>query len=99
MHRLLEQYSPRVSVRILTSLADGEATLDAGDLLLAVLGAVPWEIRLIAGTSGFRVTYELPSGWQLMVKPIRSLRLSDKCPGCRFNNVDGQEGYASTVSS
>lgn len=94
VHRLLEKYSPRLSVRILTSLADGDASLDAVDLLLAELGAVPQEIRLIAGTSGFRITYRLPSGRQLMVKHIRSLRLPDTCTGCRFNNnVDCQEGY------
>ncbi|WP_371536637.1 radical SAM protein [Streptomyces sp. NBC_00466] len=94
IHRLLEKYSPRLSVRVLTSLADGDASLDAVDLLLAELGAVPQEIRLIAGTSGFRITYQLPSGRQLMVKHIRSLRLPDTCAGCRFNNsVDCHEGY------
>ncbi|WP_328377959.1 radical SAM protein [Streptomyces sp. NBC_00440] len=94
VHRLLEKYSPRLSVRILTSLADGDASLDAVDLLLAELGAVPQEIRLIAGTSGFRIAYRLPSGRQLVVKHIRSLRLPDTCADCRFNNsVDCQEGY------
>ena len=96
VHRLLEKYSPQLSVRVLSSLADGEESLDAIDLLLGQLGAQPEEVRLIAGTSGFRISYQLPSGRLLMVKHIRSLRLPATCTGCRFNNAtDCQEGYYS----
>ncbi|MEV2215399.1 hypothetical protein AB0H86_28885 [Streptomyces sp. NPDC050997] len=78
----------------MTSLDEGDASLDAVDLLLDELGARPQEIRLIAGTSGFRIAYRLPSGRQLVVKHIRALRLPETCAGCRFNNgADCQEGY------
>jgi cyclic pyranopterin phosphate synthase len=94
VHRLLERYSPRLSVRVLSSLADGQESLDAIDALLTGLDAEPDEVHLIAGTSGFRIAYRLPSGRKLIVKHIRPLRLPETCSGCRFNNdVDCQEGY------
>ncbi|MFI7101928.1 radical SAM protein [Streptomyces sp. NPDC050161] len=94
VHHLLEKYSPQLSVRVLSSLADGDDSLDAIDLLLDGLRARPTEVRLIAGTSGFRVAYQLPNGRPLIVKHIRPLRLPETCVGCRFNNsVDCHEGY------
>jgi GTP 3',8-cyclase len=94
VHRLLERYSPHLSVRVLSSLADGEESLDAIDILLTELGAQPHEVHLIAGTSGFRISYRLPNGRALMVKHIRPLPLPETCVGCRFNNdTDCQEGY------
>ncbi|MGW1789219.1 radical SAM protein [Streptomyces tubercidicus] len=94
VHRLLEKYSPQLSVRVLSSLSDGEESLEAIDLLLEELQARPTEVRLIAGTSGFRVSYQLPDGRTLFVKHIRSLRLPETCVGCRFNNnTDCHEGY------
>ncbi|WP_345025832.1 hypothetical protein [Streptomyces sedi] len=94
VHRLLNRYSTRLSVRVLSSLADGDASLDAIDELLVELDAVPHEVHLIAGTSGFRVSYRLPNGRILMVKHLRPLRLPETCAGCRFNNdTDCQEGY------
>lgn len=94
VRRLLERYSSRLSVRVLSSLADGEASLDAIDQLLEEVRATPEEVRLIAGTSGFRIRYRLPDGRPLVVKHIRPLRLPDTCTGCRFNNsVDCEEGY------
>lgn len=94
VHRLLEKYSPQLSVRVLTSLADGHASLGAVDVLLDQLDARPEEVRLIAGTSGFRIAYRLPDGQRLIVKHIRPLRLPETCTGCRFNNsTDCQEGY------
>ncbi|MGW8557196.1 radical SAM protein [Streptomyces tubercidicus] len=94
VHQLLDKYSPQLSVRVLSSLADGDESLRAIDLLLEELQAQPTEVRLIAGTSGFRVGYQLPSGRPLFVKHIRSLRLPETCTGCRFNNdTDCHEGY------
>ncbi|WP_049564928.1 radical SAM protein [Streptomyces sp. SBT349] len=94
VHRLLERYSPCLSVRVLSSLSDGEESLDAIDTLLAELGATPHEVHLIAGTSGFRISYRLPNGGVLVVKHIRPLRLPETCAGCRFNNeTDCHEGY------
>lgn len=94
VHRLLDRYSPHLSVRVLSSLADGEESLDAIDTLLTELRAEPYEVHLIAGTSGFRISYRLPNGRALIVKHIRPLRLPETCTGCRFNNdTDCQEGY------
>ncbi|MFF3762593.1 radical SAM protein [Streptomyces sp. NPDC001922] len=94
VHRLLEKYSPQLPVRVLSSLADGEESLDAIDLLLHGLRARPKEIAVAAGTSGFRVIYELPNRRPLVVKHIRDLRLPHTCSNCPYNNrVDCHEGY------
>ncbi|MFI0860373.1 radical SAM protein [Streptomyces smyrnaeus] len=94
VHRLLNKYSDSLSVRVLSSLADGKESLQAIDLLLTELKAQLEEVRLIAGTSGFRMAYRLPTGRELIVKHIRPLRLPDTCTDCRFNNpTDCEEGY------
>ncbi|MFF5157515.1 radical SAM protein [Streptomyces sp. NPDC000348] len=94
VHRLLDRYSPQVSLRILSSLADGDKSLDAIDELLGGLGAVPREVHVIAGSSGFRISYTLPGGRVIKVKHIRPLRLPETCASCRFNNTtDCHEGY------
>ncbi|MER7793017.1 radical SAM protein [Streptomyces sp. NPDC097640] len=94
VHRLLARYSPLVSLRVLSSLADGDNSLDAIDQLLSDLDAEPQEVHFIAGTSGFRISYRLPSGRVIKVKHIRPLRLPETCASCRFNNpTDCQEGY------
>jgi molybdenum cofactor biosynthesis enzyme MoaA len=68
VHRLLAKYGCALSIRILSSLADGNESLDAIDLLLGQLDAELEEVRLIAGTSGFRMAYRLPNGRKLTVK-------------------------------
>ncbi|THA25663.1 radical SAM protein [Streptomyces sp. RKND-216] len=94
VHRLLDKYSDSLSVRVLSSLADGADSLHAIDQLLHDLDAELEEVRLIAGTSGFRMAYRLPSGRELIVKHIRPLRLPDTCTTCRFNSTtDCEEGY------
>jgi molybdenum cofactor biosynthesis enzyme MoaA len=94
VHRLLAKYGCSLSIRILSSLADGNESLDAIDLLLDQLDAELEEVRLIAGTSGFRMAYRLPNGRKLTVKHIRTLRLPDTCTNCRYNNsIDCEEGY------
>ncbi|MBO8195595.1 radical SAM protein [Streptomyces oryzae] len=94
VHRLLTKYAPQLSVRVLSSLEDGDDSLNAIELLLQQLGAEPEEVHVIAGTSGFRVSYRLSEERRLMVKHIRSLRLPRTCASCRFNNSqDCQEGY------
>lgn len=94
VHRLLDRYAPHISLRVLSSLADGDMSLDAIDQLLSELQAEPQEIHLIAGASGFRVSYRLPTGRLIKVKHIRQVRLPETCASCRFNNpIDCQEGY------
>lgn len=94
IHGLLAKYSSSLSVRILSSLSDGNESLNAIDLLLDELGTELEEVRLIAGTSGFRMSYRLPDGRPLLVKHIRTTRLPTTCADCRFNNsTDCEEGY------
>jgi cyclic pyranopterin phosphate synthase len=97
VHRLLDKYTPNLSVRVLSSLADGQESLDAIDQLVDGLGARLESVGLIAGTSGFRMNYRLPGGRPLTVKYIRPTLLPLTCSGCRFNNsADCEEGYYGT---
>lgn len=92
--RLIETYGGDVTVRILTSLADGDASLTAVRDLLNHLGAQPVRHIVTAGASGSRTRYRLPDGHHLYTKTIRPTRLPDTCATCRFNNDhDCQEGY------
>jgi cyclic pyranopterin phosphate synthase len=94
VHRLLSEYSPAVSVRLLNSLADGEKSIQAIHRLLVALRATPVSMTVTAGTSGWRTEYRLPSGRKIYFKQIRPVRLPQTCQGCRFDNgVDCEEGY------
>ncbi|WP_298180216.1 hypothetical protein [Saccharomonospora sp.] len=86
VHRLLDEYSPQLSVRLLNSLDDGQESLDAIDEVLRQRGAVIEAHHITAGTSGFRTSYLLPEGRRIYVKRIRPTRLPRTCLGCRFNN-------------
>ncbi|NYI05700.1 radical SAM protein [Allostreptomyces psammosilenae] len=92
--RVVRQYGDRITVRLLTSLSDGHASVGAVQEVLDVLGARPVRRVLVAGASGERTIYRLPAGGRLDVKTIRPVRLPDTCAECRFNNDrDCQEGY------
>jgi GTP 3',8-cyclase len=92
--RLFAEYGDRVSVRLLNSLDDGRASLDAIAAVLAQLGAEPVARHLTAGVSGCRTTYRVPDGRTIDVKEIRRVRLPETCVGCRFNNPrDCHEGF------
>jgi GTP 3',8-cyclase len=92
--RIIENYGRDMTVRVLTSLDDGNASLTAVRDLLAHLGAQPVRHILTAGASGQRTRYRLPDGRHLYTKTIRPTRLPDTCATCRFNNDhDCQEGY------
>lgn len=94
VHRLLDEYSPQLSVRLLNSLDHGQASLDAIDEALRDRGAVADARYLTAGVSGSRTAYRLPDGRRVFVKEIRRVRLPKTCIGCRFNNdTDCQEGF------
>ncbi|SFK53219.1 radical SAM protein [Amycolatopsis sacchari] len=62
VHRLLDEYSPRLSVRLLNSLDHGHASIQAIEQALAERGAVPEARYLTAGVSGSRTAYRLPDG-------------------------------------
>jgi len=94
VHRLLAEYSPAVSVRLLNSLADGEESINAIHSLLVALKATPVSLAVTAGASGWRTEYRLPSGRTIYFKQIRRVRLPQTCEGCRFNNgTECEEGY------
>jgi molybdenum cofactor biosynthesis enzyme MoaA len=94
VRRLLDQYSPWLSVRLLNSLDDGPASVTAIHRILADHGAVPIAHHLTAGVSGTRTSYRLPDGRTVWFKRIRPVRLPVTCADCRFNNdTDCQEGF------
>ena len=94
VHRLLDEYAPKASVRLLNSLSHGQASIDAIEQALAERGAVPEARYVTAGVSGSRTAYRLPSGRRVYFKQIRRVRLPQTCAGCRFNNdTDCEEGF------
>jgi molybdenum cofactor biosynthesis enzyme MoaA len=94
VHRLLDEYSPHLSVRLLNSLDAGATSVEAIERVLAERGAVPEARYVTTGVSGARTAYRLPGGRRVYVKQIRAVRLPDTCAGCRFNNGrDCQEGF------
>jgi cyclic pyranopterin phosphate synthase len=96
VHRLLDEYSPRLSVRLLNSLDHGQASLDAIEQVLTERRAVPEAHYLTAGVSGSRTAYRLPEGRRLHVKHIRPVRLPTTCTGCPLQQSGQcQEGFYS----
>jgi molybdenum cofactor biosynthesis enzyme MoaA len=94
VHRLLDDYAPELSVRLLNSLDDGQASIQAIHDILTERGGAPVAQYLTAGASGMRTAYRLPEGRQVFFKQIRPVRLPDTCVGCRFNNgSDCHEGF------
>ncbi|MGX6601701.1 radical SAM protein [Micromonosporaceae bacterium Da 78-11] len=94
VRRLLEDFSPALSVRLLNSLDAGGESVEAIDQILADLGATAFEHRVTAGVSGWRTAYRMPTGRVVLVKRIRQVRLPETCLGCRFNNAtDCEEGF------
>lgn len=92
--RIIEKYGREVVVRMLVSLEDGGASLEAMREVLQTLNAVPVRHIFTAGTSDQRTRYRLPDGRTLYAKSIRPVRLPETCTGCRFNNgTDCEEGY------
>ncbi|SEM73468.1 radical SAM protein [Lihuaxuella thermophila] len=94
VRRLLEEYSSKLSVRLLNSLEKGQSSIDAIYRILDDLKAIPIARYVTAGVSGCRTAYQLPSGRIIYFKQIRPVRLPKTCANCRFNNdTDCQEGY------
>jgi len=92
--RLLDEYAPSLSVRLLNSLDDGQRSIEAIESILAGLRAVPVAHHVTAGVSGSRTAYELPNGRIVWFKQIRKVRLPQTCATCRLNNdTDCEEGF------
>jgi cyclic pyranopterin phosphate synthase len=62
VHRLLTEYVPGISVRLLNSLDDGERSIEAIHHLLVELKARAVGTNVTAGASGWRTAYRLPWG-------------------------------------
>lgn len=94
VHRLLDEYAPQASVRLLNSLSHGQQSVDAIEQALSERGAIPEARYVTAGASGSRIAYRLRDGRRVYFKQIRPVRLPDTCAGCRFNNdTDCDEGF------
>jgi GTP 3',8-cyclase len=94
VHRLLDEYSPRLSVRLLNSLDQGDVSVQAIEQAPAERGAVREARYVTAGVSGSRTAYRLPEGRRVYFKQIRRVRLPETCASCRFNNdTDCEEGF------
>nr|WP_308417352.1 radical SAM protein [Actinopolyspora erythraea] len=94
VHRLLDEYSSTISVRLLNSLDHGTASVAAIERVLAERGAVAVADHVTAGVSGARTEYRMADGRHISFKRLRPTRLPDTCAGCRFNNgTDCQEGF------
>lgn len=94
VRRLLTDFPPALSVRLLNSLDDGADSVVAIERILADVGATAFEHRVTAGVSGWRTAYRTPGGRELLFKKIRQVRLPETCRGCRFNNdTDCEEGF------
>jgi cyclic pyranopterin phosphate synthase len=94
VHRLLDEYVPQASVRLLNSLSHGQQSVSAIEKALSERGAIPEARYVTAGASGSRTAYRLRDGRRVYFKQIRPVRLPDTCTGCRFNNdTDCDEGF------
>jgi cyclic pyranopterin phosphate synthase len=94
VRRLLHDFSPALSVRLLNSLDDGAESISAIERILSDVGATAFEHRVTAGVSGWRTAYRTPAGRELLFKKIRRVRLPETCLACRFNNDnDCKEGF------
>jgi molybdenum cofactor biosynthesis enzyme MoaA len=94
VHRLLDEYAPELSVRLLNSLHEGDVSVRAIERILEDRNAVPEAIYLTAGASGSRTAYRMRDDRVVYFKQIRPVRLPDTCAGCRFNNdQDCEEGF------
>lgn len=94
VHRLLDEYSPALSVRLLNSLDHGHASIEAIDRVLDERGASAEARYVTAGVSGARTAYRLPDGRRIFFKQIRPTRLPTTCASCPINNdTDCQEGF------
>ncbi|HLV54610.1 MAG TPA: radical SAM protein [Actinotalea caeni] len=97
VHRILDEWAPQLSVRLLNSLDHGDASVTAIERVLAERGARPVARYVTRGVSGARTEYELPDGRRVFFKQIRPVRLPTTCAGCRWNNDrDCQEGFYGT---
>jgi len=90
--RILNEYDPRISMRILNSLDDPESCPAIYEFL-ASSGAEPVEHTVVAGFSGARTKYRLPNGREIFFKQIRQVFLPEICDACPFKDSNCEEGF------
>jgi molybdenum cofactor biosynthesis enzyme MoaA len=94
VHRLLDEYAPQLSVRLLNSLSKGQVSVDAIRQALAERRAVLEAHHYTVGVSGSRSAYRMPDGRRVYFKQIRRVRLPETCARCHLNNdTDCEEGF------
>lgn len=94
--RLIEEFDPRLDLRILPDLSHTARSATAIYSMLSRLGATPLVAQVEAGSSNARVRYALPGGRTIAFKQIRPTRL-EECSTCELNNPDDcMEGFYGT---
>ena len=94
--RVIDEFDPRLDVRILPDLTNAHASAASIYKLLGILGARPVLATVEAGSSNARVKYELPGGRFVTFKQIRPTRI-EACNDCELNNPeDCKEGFYGT---
>lgn len=94
VRRVLDEFEPQLSVRILPDLEQSSSSHFAIYKFLADLDAEPTNMSIDAGSSNARVKYQLPDGREVHFKQIRPVRPPDTCSDCSLNNPDDcKEGY------
>ena len=97
VHRILDEWAPQLSVRLLNSLDHGARSIGAIERVLAERGARPVARYVARGVSGARTEYLCADGRRVFFKQILPVRLPTTCAGCRWNNDrDCQEGFYGT---
>ncbi|HKR81601.1 MAG TPA: radical SAM protein [Candidatus Saccharimonadales bacterium] len=94
VRRVLDEFEPKLSLRILPDLDLGAESHFAIYKFLADLGAKAMDASVDAGSSNARVRYQLPDGREVYFKQIRPARMPETCGSCELNNSDDcKEGY------
>lgn len=91
--RLIEDFDPRLEIRVLHDLSNVEESAISIYSMLARISAHPVIAKIEAGSSSTKVEYELPDGRRIDFKQIRPVRLPE-CSACSLNNnTDCTEGF------
>jgi cyclic pyranopterin phosphate synthase len=92
--RLMDKYSNNISLRLLNSLEEGDASYEGIYRILDDLGAVPEKRMVTIASSNSRVAYSLPNEETIYFKQLREVRLPDSCQDCAIDkNGSCEEGF------
>lgn len=94
LHRILDEFEPELNLRLLNDIDGGPVSYAAVYKFLSEIGAKPVTLKIEAGSSNAKATYEMPDGRKIEYKHIRSTRLPETCGSCEFNTDElCKEGY------